>query len=204
MRSRLVLASLVVVVGIAVYAGTVLATPPSAVTPTTYGIGKLSSFDTSGRIGAWKEKMDIRGASDIYVLSNTIAPGGSFGWHSHPGPSFVIVKSGTATFYMGADPMCRPHRTKRGHRGPRDGRRFVSSEGRNETNRPSRPRQLSLLETRAGGRATARPPTVISVAVRRLTSHRGASSPRSASPGRRNSLDYAGSTRRPPSKVQKF
>jgi quercetin dioxygenase-like cupin family protein len=114
MRSRLVLASLVVVVGIAVYAGTVLATPPSAVTPTTYGIGKLSSFDTSGRIGAWKAKMDIRGASDIYVLSNTIAPGGSFGWHSHPGPSFVIVKSGMATFYLGADPMCRPHRVQAG------------------------------------------------------------------------------------------
>jgi quercetin dioxygenase-like cupin family protein len=114
MRSRLVLASFGVVVGITVYAGTVLATPPSAVTPTTYGIGRLSSFDTSGRIGAWTATMNIRGASDLHVLSNTIAPGGSFGWHSHPGPSFVIVESGTATFYLGADPMCRPHRVQAG------------------------------------------------------------------------------------------
>ena len=114
MRSRLVLAFVVVGVGIAVYAGTVLATPPSAVTPTTYGIGKLNSFDTSGRIGAWTAKMNIRGASDLHVLSNTIAPGGSFGWHSHPGPSFVIVESGTATFYLGADRMCRPHRVRAG------------------------------------------------------------------------------------------
>ena len=114
MRSRLVVASFVVVVGIAVYAGTVLATPPSAVTPTEFGIGKLSSFDTSGRIGSWTAKMNIKGASDLYVLSNRIAPGGSFGWHSHPGPSFVIVTSGTATFYLGADPTCRPHRVRAG------------------------------------------------------------------------------------------
>jgi quercetin dioxygenase-like cupin family protein len=109
MRSRLLLASFVVVVGIAVYAGTVLATPPTGVTPTVYGVGKVSSFLTSGKIGAWAAKMKIKGASDLYVLSNTIAPGGTFGWHSHPGPSFVIVKSGTATFYLGADPTCRPH-----------------------------------------------------------------------------------------------
>ena len=35
------------------------------------------------------------------MLQNTITPSGTFGWHSHPGPSLVIVKSGTATFYEG-------------------------------------------------------------------------------------------------------
>ena len=109
MRSKLVIAFVLVAVGIAAYAGSVLATPPTDVTPAIYGIGKLRSFDTSGKIGAWKAKMDIKGASDLWVLSNRIAPGGSFGWHSHPGPSFVIVTSGTATFYLGADPKCRPH-----------------------------------------------------------------------------------------------
>jgi quercetin dioxygenase-like cupin family protein len=114
MRSRLVLASLLVAVGITAYAGAVLATPPSAVTPTTYGIGKLSPFNTSGRMGAWAAKMSISGGSDLHVLSNRIAPGGSFGWHSHPGPSFVLVKSGTATVYLGADPRCRPHTFRAG------------------------------------------------------------------------------------------
>ena len=114
MRSSLVLASFVVVGGITVYAGTVLATPPAAVTPTTYGIGKVGPIATSGKIGAWSAKIKTTGASDLYVLSNTILPGGSFGWHSHPGPSFVIVKSGTATFYLGADPLCRPHRVRAG------------------------------------------------------------------------------------------
>ncbi len=42
------------------------------------------------------------------MLQNTIAPGGTFGWHSHPGPSLVIVKSGTATFYLAADRKCSP------------------------------------------------------------------------------------------------
>jgi quercetin dioxygenase-like cupin family protein len=114
MRSRLVLASFVVVVGIAVYASTVLATPPSGVKPTEFGVARLGAFDTSGRIGAWSAKMNIKGASDLHVLSNTIAPRGSFGWHSHPGPSFVLVKSGTATVYLGADPKCRAHRFRAG------------------------------------------------------------------------------------------
>lgn len=114
MRSRLVLASFVVAVGIAVYAGTVLATPPSEVKSTEFGIGGFGSFETSGRIGTWRAAMNVKGASDLHVLSNTIAPGGSFGWHSHPGPSFVIVKSGTATVYLGADPTCRPHRVRAG------------------------------------------------------------------------------------------
>lgn len=114
MRSRLVLASLVVVGGLVVYASTVLATPPSGVTPTEFGTGRFGPIDTSGRIGAWSATMNVKGASDLHVLSNRIAPGGSFGWHSHPGPSFVIIKSGTATVYLGADPKCRPHRYRTG------------------------------------------------------------------------------------------
>ena len=114
MRARVVVASLVVVAGIGVFAGALLATPPSKVTPTEYGVGAFEPFTTSGRVGAWKAAMKITGASDLHVLSNRIAPGGSFGWHSHPGPSFVIVKSGTATVYFGADPTCRPHRIRAG------------------------------------------------------------------------------------------
>jgi quercetin dioxygenase-like cupin family protein len=132
MRSRLVMASFVIAVGVAVYASTVLATPPSKVTPTEYGVGKFSSFNTSGSIGAWSAKMNIRGASDLHVLSNRIGPGGSFGWHSHPGPSFVIIKSGTATVYLGADPACRAHRFRAGAGFVDKGRavHIVRNEGR--------------------------------------------------------------------------
>ena len=114
MRSKWAWALSVVVLGVAVYAETVPATPPSNVTPVEFGVGSFGSIDTKGAIGKWSAKMKTTGATDIHVLQNTIAPGGSFGWHSHPGPSFVIVKSGTATVYMGADPKCRPHRYRAG------------------------------------------------------------------------------------------
>jgi quercetin dioxygenase-like cupin family protein len=41
--------------------------------------------------------------SDVYVTHITITPGGHGGWHSHPGPSFITVKSGEATFYDDCD-----------------------------------------------------------------------------------------------------
>ncbi|HEY0528935.1 MAG TPA: hypothetical protein VGD02_08900 [Gemmatimonadaceae bacterium] len=37
--------------------------------------------------------------TDIAVGSVVAAPGGSSGWHSHPGPVLVIVKTGAITFY---------------------------------------------------------------------------------------------------------
>lgn len=110
MRSKLAWTSLAVVVGTAIYAGTVLATPPSGVEPTVFGIGEFGSINTKGKIGAWSARIKTTGPSGVIVLQNKIAPGGSFGWHSHPGPSFVIVKSGTATVYFGADRKCTPHR----------------------------------------------------------------------------------------------
>ncbi len=114
MRSRWALALACVVGGVAVCAGTVLATPPSSVEPTEFGVGRFGRIDTEGTIGAWSASMKTTKASDLHVLQNKIAPGGTFGWHSHPGPSFVIVKSGTATVYLGADPTCRPRRFKAG------------------------------------------------------------------------------------------
>jgi quercetin dioxygenase-like cupin family protein len=52
--------------------------------------------------------------SDIYVQSNVWAPGGSTGWHSHPGHSLIIVTAGTVTNYEGHDPACKPHVYKTG------------------------------------------------------------------------------------------
>ena len=53
-------------------------------------------------------KIKTEGFSDVYVVYNKITPGGHTGWHSHPGPSIVSVKSGTATEYHGDDPFT-PH-----------------------------------------------------------------------------------------------
>jgi quercetin dioxygenase-like cupin family protein len=45
---------------------------------------------------------------DIAVQTITFNPGGKSGWHSHPGPVFITVKSGTMTFYSSEDPNCAP------------------------------------------------------------------------------------------------
>jgi quercetin dioxygenase-like cupin family protein len=109
MKSKWVWALALVVLGVAVYVGNVLATPPIGVTTTPIATGRFDAINTKVRTGAWKASIRTKGASDFHVLQNTIIPGGTFGWHSHPGPSLVIVKAGTATFYHADDPTCTPH-----------------------------------------------------------------------------------------------
>jgi quercetin dioxygenase-like cupin family protein len=118
-RTRIVAA--VAVVGALVAAALLMlparATPPSGVTTSIIGVGRFAKIDARAKTDVhpgkptrfWKARIKTRRSSDLHVLQNTIAPGGSFGWHSHPGPSLVIVKSGTATFYLARDPKCRPH-----------------------------------------------------------------------------------------------
>jgi quercetin dioxygenase-like cupin family protein len=58
--------------------------------------------------GDWLAQLRTKEDSTLTVVENDVAPGGSFGWHSHPGPSLIIVKSGALTFYNGDDPTCSP------------------------------------------------------------------------------------------------
>lgn len=43
---------------------------------------------------------------DIVVAQNTVAPGGSSGWHSHPGGAIVVVQSGEITTYRAVGNHC--------------------------------------------------------------------------------------------------
>jgi hypothetical protein len=36
-------------------------------------------------------------------------PGGTTGWHTHPGHSLILVTAGLITAYEGDDPKCTPH-----------------------------------------------------------------------------------------------
>ena len=62
----------------------------------------------------WQPQQQAKGLSDVYVQSNTWAPGGSTGWHMHPGYSLIIVTAGAVTDYEGHDPDCKPHVYKTG------------------------------------------------------------------------------------------
>lgn len=46
---------------------------------------------------------------DVADQTITIQAGGDTGWHSHPGPALVVIKTGTFTLYDGDDPRCTPH-----------------------------------------------------------------------------------------------
>ena len=86
-------------------AGVAWATPPAGVTSTTLGRISLGPYhETSADF-----KLFVKNPTDTVVTTTTIAPGGSTGWHSHPGPAFIVVTAGTLTVYDGDDPTCTPH-----------------------------------------------------------------------------------------------
>jgi hypothetical protein len=45
----------------------------------------------------WSVELEVQGATDFVEQDVMLAPGGFSGWHSHPGPVLITVKSGTAT-----------------------------------------------------------------------------------------------------------
>jgi quercetin dioxygenase-like cupin family protein len=49
---------------------------------------------------------DSSNPADVAIQQVTIAPGGFTGWHTHPGPAVVLVKSGEFTLYEADDPSC--------------------------------------------------------------------------------------------------
>lgn len=85
------------------------ATPNFQFASNVVGPTIFADLDVKAHTDALKIKFQTRGIADVYVVTNTVAPGGHSGWHTHPGPSVVSVKSGTATYYDGDDPTCTPH-----------------------------------------------------------------------------------------------
>ena len=56
--------------------------------------------------GQGDEVIHVPEAQETVIQQIVIAPGGHTGWHSHPGPVVVLVKSGQMAFYDGDDPTC--------------------------------------------------------------------------------------------------
>ena len=85
------------------------ATPIIGVQTTSLAVG---TFDGGLEANSHTDALDVElrasGPTDVQMLQNTIAPGGTYGWHSHPGPSIVVVQSGELTLYRAADPTCTP------------------------------------------------------------------------------------------------
>jgi len=62
----------------------------------------------------WQVEVKSKPAFDLAVQSIVFQPGAHSGWHSHPGPVFILVKTGEMTFYESHDPHCQPIRRKAG------------------------------------------------------------------------------------------
>lgn len=86
----------------------VRATPPSGFASDTATATGVAEINIQSLSPTHKVRLNTMGGgpSDVHVTINTVAPGGHSGWHTHPGPSFVVVKSGTVTVYDGDDPTC--------------------------------------------------------------------------------------------------
>ncbi len=52
--------------------------------------------------GVWV-KLRTKGPIEVAYQRIVIAPGGTLGWHSHPGPTVVTVFGGTLSFYHAED-----------------------------------------------------------------------------------------------------
>jgi Cupin domain len=99
----------IVILGLAalgLMAGVAVATPGllvSGSTPVRGTIDEPFKVEIDGLL-----ELKTKGPIDVADQTITIQPGGHTGWHSHPGPALVVIKSGTFTLYDGDDPNCAP------------------------------------------------------------------------------------------------
>ena len=56
--------------------------------------------------GQSQEVIQVNNTQETVIQQVIIQPGGHTGWHSHPGPAVVLIKSGQMSFYDGDDPTC--------------------------------------------------------------------------------------------------
>ena len=96
---------------VALAAGVAVATPGSGAIATVVARAafadhvdlKLSIQD--GHQG--RDIIHVRNAADTVMQQIQFDPGAVSGWHSHPGPAIILIKSGQLTFYSEDDRECR-------------------------------------------------------------------------------------------------
>jgi quercetin dioxygenase-like cupin family protein len=100
------------------------ATPPS---------GTITRTDLAQGTTTKPIYINTEGAeSSFYIQSLTLGPGADSGWHTHPGPEYTIVTSGTITIQKATD--CSPETLGPGQIHFVEG--GVSHRGFNETDAP--------------------------------------------------------------------
>jgi quercetin dioxygenase-like cupin family protein len=137
MKTRVILTFLLGLTGLVLWAGVGLATPQSGFTAAQQWKGVFGEIDLHvNGMPQHQVKISTKGQSDVYVTRNAIDGRGQSGWHTHPGPSLIIVTVGTITAYDGDDPTCtgKVYRVGDGFVDPGDGHVHLL---RNETDAPA-------------------------------------------------------------------
>jgi quercetin dioxygenase-like cupin family protein len=94
---------------LAVAVGTALGTASSGVVLDDQASGPLVdrqldvSMEFGGRTNKSEVELKTKGNMAVAFQRIVAQPGGTFGWHTHPGPTIVTVKSGTLTLYHAED-----------------------------------------------------------------------------------------------------
>lgn len=110
MVKRQVAFAVIVAAGVALLAAAASATPGSGVTPVVVARGAFAD-----RVNLKLEIKDhrrgndtihVRNAADTVMQQIQFAPNAVTGWHSHPGPAIIVIKSGQLTFYSEEDRTC--------------------------------------------------------------------------------------------------
>src|SRR4051794_20127963 len=73
-----------------------LATPPSGLTNVLVALGLQQSHGS----------IPLQFGTNVVMSQITVNPGGSSGWHSHPGGAIIVVAQGTLTKYHGGSTGC--------------------------------------------------------------------------------------------------
>jgi len=112
MKIKQILFVLVGVVAVSIVAVAAVLTPSSGIlmAPVFVRASFADRTDVQFKINGVSQEIFVRGQSDEEVINVNnaretvmqqivIAPGGQTGWHTHPGPAVVLIKSGQMSFY---------------------------------------------------------------------------------------------------------
>ncbi len=80
----------------AIFVAPGFATPPSGLTNVLLAHGTDQSHGT----------IPLEFGTDVVMTQITVNPGGSSGWHSHPGGAIIVVAQGTLTVYHAQGDDC--------------------------------------------------------------------------------------------------
>jgi quercetin dioxygenase-like cupin family protein len=106
-----VLASIAVAVLVTAVVYTAVATPSSGIVSATVvaRAAFVDPVDLKLKIDdGSQEVIHAPDAQETVIQQIIIGPGGTTGWHSHPGPAVAMIKSGALALYSSEDPTCTP------------------------------------------------------------------------------------------------